>query len=134
VLPSLIAAETIQCVIWTEKGELRESLTSHPLTWWTENPLRLDTTGDLMIGLKAPDARVLTPHDYEIQQQLIPIGELAGNKILQVLTRSILAQELLLPASLDPTIRRRSGKTYSSHPTGAAATGRFTPCGMTKPD
>jgi hypothetical protein len=54
---------------------------SHPLTWWTHNPLELDETGDLKIGPRALAAR-----DYRVEQTVTALGTIIGYKILEVLT------------------------------------------------
>ena len=61
----------------TEKGETRDALVPHPLSWWTKNPLRLDTSGDLMLGFKAPDGELLTTRDYSEQQTVSILGTLS---------------------------------------------------------
>ena len=70
----------------TEKGEYPGIAGSHPLSFWTNNPLRMDLTGDLMIGFKAKDGQPLKPHDFRTHQQIIPIGKLAGFRIFQLMT------------------------------------------------
>jgi hypothetical protein len=54
---------------------------SHPLTWWTHNPLELDETGDLKIGPSA-----LTAHDYRVLQTVTTLGTISGHKVLEILT------------------------------------------------
>ncbi len=86
LLASVLPAQEGQFAIHTEKGDRYSPAVSHPLAWWTEDPLRLDVSGDLMLGFKAPDGRTLTSKDYMAKAQVIPIGELAGHKIVQLMT------------------------------------------------
>ncbi len=86
LMPGLLAAQHLQPRIETEKGGTRGALAAHPLRWWTSNPLRLDTSGDLMLGFKAPDGLPITAKDYRVEQQVVPIGVLAGHEIVQVNT------------------------------------------------
>ena len=81
-----VAAQQPRYRIGTEKGEQYAPATSHPLSWWTDDPLRLDVSGDLMLGYKAPDGLPLTSQDYTTKIQVIPIGELAGYRIVQIST------------------------------------------------
>jgi hypothetical protein len=84
--PSLFATAFMsgQRQLETEKGETRDALVPHPLSWWTKNPLRLDTSGDLMLGFKAPDGELLTTRDYSEQQTVSILGTLSGHKIVQI--------------------------------------------------
>ena len=58
----------------------------HPIDWWTHNPLKLDETGDLMIGPTSKGAHVLTARDYQVQQKVTTLGTVAGHRVVQVLT------------------------------------------------
>jgi hypothetical protein len=83
---TMAAAQTLKRQLITEKGSDNDDLIPHPLSWWTENPLRLDSSGDLMLGYNAPDGQPLTAKDYSVDVQVIPVGTLAGHKILEVRT------------------------------------------------
>jgi len=54
---------------------------SHPLAWWTHNPLELDETGDLMIG-----PHTLTSSDYRVHQTIKTLGTIAGHRVIEILT------------------------------------------------
>ncbi len=82
----LVYGQQLQRRIATEKTSTRDALVAHPLSWWTSDPLRLDTSGDLMLGFKAKDGQPLTAKDYILEQKITTVGMLAGHKILQVLT------------------------------------------------
>ena len=58
----------------------------HPLSWWTKNPLRLDASGDLMLGRLAHDGQIVTPRDYRLEQSVTPLGIRFGHRIVQVIT------------------------------------------------
>jgi hypothetical protein len=59
------------------------SATPHPLSWWTQDPLRLDTDGMLHIG-HGP-GKVAASH-YAFRSKASTIGTLSGHKIVQVIT------------------------------------------------
>ena len=81
------SAQALQRQIVTDKGETRDALVAHPLSWWTQDPLRVDTTGMLMLGHKAPDGQPLTLKDYRLEETVTTVGEVAGHKIVQFLTK-----------------------------------------------
>lgn len=85
LLPSFIGAQTMQSTIETDQGEFHKPLVGHPLTWWTHDPLRLDTGGDLMLG-KSRDNHLITSHDYKTEQQIKLLGEVASHRVVQILT------------------------------------------------
>jgi len=74
----------LQSEILTEKGEMRTVPVSHPLEWWTRNPLRLDTSGDLMVGYPAAGG-VITVRDYVVERKVTEVGVLAGHRIMQMI-------------------------------------------------
>lgn len=91
-LPSYRAqAQTLQTETETAKGESHEPAVAHPLSWWTQNRVRLNASGDLMIGFapkigyapKNPAALRLS--DYRVTPRLIPIGTIAGYRIVQLM-------------------------------------------------
>jgi hypothetical protein len=81
------AAAPLQRVLYTDKGETRDTPVPHSLSWWTENPLRLDESGDLGIGQNADDGHVITAADYPVTQNVKCLGEIAGHRILQLDTK-----------------------------------------------
>ena len=85
-LSAWVSAQQLQRRIETEKGETRDALAEHPLSWWTRDPLRFDTSGDLMLGFKAPDGESITKEDYRTEEEVTTLGVVAGHKIVQILT------------------------------------------------
>ena len=83
--PMLFSAQ-VQTKIATAKGSSLETPVPHALTWWTHDPLRLDATGDLMIGIRARDGQAVTAQDYRVKQEVKWIGTIAGRKIVQIVT------------------------------------------------
>jgi len=81
-----VYAQQLRQRIYTEKGESSNALVAHPLSWWPNDPLRLDSSGDLMLGFKAADGQPITAKDYSVEQKITTVGVLSGHKILQLLT------------------------------------------------
>ena len=79
-----ISAQQLKRQLETEKGETWDALVPHPLSWWTQDPLRLDTCGDLMLGFSAPDGKPLTASDYREEQTVTTVGTLSGHRIIQI--------------------------------------------------
>ncbi len=75
----------VQRDVINEKGQHFDTPVAHPLSWWTVDPLRLDTTGDLMLGYPADGGAVLSAKDYNVQQEVTVLGALAGHQIVQVI-------------------------------------------------
>ena len=84
---SQTSTQILQRRLVTDKGETRDAIAAHPLSWWTQDPLRFDTTGMLMLGHKAPDGQPLTLKDYRLERTVTTVGEVAGHRIVQILTR-----------------------------------------------
>jgi len=77
----------VQRTLVTDGGdETHDTPQPHPLTWWTRNPLRLDASGDLMLGQKADGVHTLTSQDYRVQQKVTTLGTVSNHRIVQVLT------------------------------------------------
>lgn len=85
-LATQLVAQQLQGRLENEKGEYLYPLVAHPLSWWTKDPLRLDTSGDLMLGFMTSNGQPVTAKDYETTEQVLPLGELSGHRIVQVLT------------------------------------------------
>jgi hypothetical protein len=96
ILPPLIAtvlilaatpcfAGQVQRDLITEKGETHDAPVPHLLEWWTENPLRLDTSGLLLLGIKGKDGKPFTASDYTVEKQVTTLGTLSGHKIVQII-------------------------------------------------
>ena len=58
-----------QRILVTDKGETHDVPVLHSLAWWTHDPLRLDESGDLLIGTKADGVHTVTARDYQVQQR-----------------------------------------------------------------
>ena len=87
----LLAAAPLLCAqlqrrVSTAKGETADVPVPHPLSYWTDDPLRLDATGDLMLGYKARDGKPIVTSEYRVDQQVTHLGVINGFGILQVLT------------------------------------------------
>lgn len=85
VTPALLSAQ-VQTNISNSKGTSSEIPSPHALSWWTQDPLRLDATGDLMIGMQARDGQAVTARDYQVKQEVKVVGTIAGHKIVQIIT------------------------------------------------
>lgn len=85
IAPTLFSAQ-VQRKVSTAKGDILDTPVPHPLSWWTRDPLRLDASGDLMIGRSANDGEVVTARDYRVTQKVTSLGTIAGLRIIQVLT------------------------------------------------
>ncbi|ADV81141.1 hypothetical protein [Terriglobus saanensis] len=72
--------------VYTAKGGTPDTPVPHPLSWWTQNPLRLDASGDLMLSRTAPDGHIVTSGDYRIQQKVTYLGSISGHRIVQIMT------------------------------------------------
>lgn len=83
----------------------------HPLTWWTHNPLRLDESGDLLIGPTADGGHALTARDYRVQQKVTTLGTIGGHRIVQVITTIHAGPRVINfggPGVDDPPVRWKS--------------------------
>jgi hypothetical protein len=85
ITPTLLSAQ-VQRKISTAKGDSLDAPAPHPLSWWTKDPLRLDASGDLLIGKPANDGAIVTAQDYRVNQTVTTLGTIAGLRIMQVLT------------------------------------------------
>jgi hypothetical protein len=85
IAPTLFSAQ-VQRKVSTAKGNTLDTPVPHPLSWWTKDPLRLDTSGDLMIGRPANDGHIVTARDYRVKQKVMQLGTISGLRIVQVLT------------------------------------------------
>jgi hypothetical protein len=85
IAPMLLSPQ-VQRTVTTAKGSTHDTPLPHPLSWWTSDPLRLDASGDLMIGDTASDGKVVSARDYRVNQAVLNIGAIAGWRIVQILT------------------------------------------------
>jgi len=85
IAPALLSAQ-VQRTVTTAKGSTVDTPVPHPLSWWTSDPLRLDASGDLMIGIAANDGQTVTAQDYRVNQAVLNIGAIDGWRIVQILT------------------------------------------------
>ena len=79
-------AQQLKRQLSTEKGNTSDALEPHPLAWWTENPLRDDTAGDLMLDSDGADGKPITVADYQLDKKVTTLGTIAGYKIVQIRT------------------------------------------------
>jgi hypothetical protein len=79
------AAQTLRAV-YTSKGVKVDRPSPHPLSWWTNNPLARDESGELMIGFLARDGAPITAEDYRVHQKLKDLGGSGGARVIEVIT------------------------------------------------
>jgi hypothetical protein len=100
-----------QRILVTDKGETQDVPAPHSLAWWTHDPLRLDESGDLLIGTKADGVHTLTALDYQVQQRVTTLGTIADHRIVQVLTTIHAGPHVVIygqPAADDPPAQWKS--------------------------
>ena len=85
IAPMHLSAQ-LQRRVMTAKGSTVDTPVPHPLSWWTSDPLRLDASGDLMIGIAANDGQTVTARDYRVNQAVLTLGAIGGWRIVQILT------------------------------------------------
>jgi|GEM_PF-2620874 len=125
----------VQRQVITAKGETSDALIPHPLSWWTRNPLRLDASGDLLIGKSIDRGHIVTSSDYHVKQKITNLGTLSGHRILQILTTIRPGPALIANGSEDaedPPTEWKSllvgtGKQYEEIYTLQAESGLFHP-------
>lgn len=87
LLSAILIASTVAVTLCQTQPEITspspDAGTPHPLSWWTQDALRLDTDGMLHIG-RGP-SKVAASH-YAFRSTVSTIGTLSGHKILQVVT------------------------------------------------
>lgn len=76
----------MQRMLVTGKGNTQDSPKPHPLTWWTQNPLRLDEDRSLLFGIKAADGHIISARDYSFEQKVTTLGTISGHRIVEVIT------------------------------------------------
>lgn len=84
-IAATLLAGQVQRKVMTAKGETVDIPVPHPLSWWTEDPLRLDASGDLMIGQRAKGGEIVTAKDYRVSQEITRLGTITGIPIVQEL-------------------------------------------------
>jgi hypothetical protein len=87
----------MQRMLVTGKGNTQDTPSPHPLTWWTQNPLRLDEDRSLLFGIKARDGHVISARDYRFEQKVTTIGTISGHQIVEVITTIHDLPSLVLP-------------------------------------
>src|ERR1700761_4009921 len=87
----------MQRMLVTGKGNTQDTPIPHPLTWWTQNPLRLDEDRSLLFGIKARDGHVISAHDYRFEQKVTTLGTISGHRIVEVITTIHDLPSLVLP-------------------------------------
>ena len=85
IAPTLLSAQ-VQRKVSTAKRDSLDTPVPHPLSWWTKDPLRLDASGDLLIGKPANDGAIVTAQDYRVHQTVTTLGTIAGFRIMQIFT------------------------------------------------
>jgi len=85
LLPTLLAQ--YQRALYSGKGETQDISASHPLAYWTQDPIARDDGGDLCLGCKAQNGKVVTRQNYHAKTELHRIGKLAGRDIVEIMYR-----------------------------------------------
>jgi hypothetical protein len=76
----------MQRMLVTAKATTRDTPNPHPLTWWTQNPLRLDENRSLLVGIKAADGHIISARDYHFEQKVTTLGTISGHRLVEVIT------------------------------------------------
>jgi hypothetical protein len=87
----------MQRMLVTAKATTQDTPSSHPLTWWTQNPLRLDEDRSLLFGIKAADGHSISARDYSFEQKVTTLGTISGHRIVEVITTIHDQPSLILP-------------------------------------
>lgn len=87
----------LQRMLVTAKATTRDTPNPHPLTWWTQNPLRLDEDRSLLFGIKAADGHIISARDYRFEQKVTTLGTISGHQIVEVITTIHDQPSLVLP-------------------------------------
>lgn len=85
LLPMLFAQ--YQRTVYSGKGEIQDVSSSHPLSYWTDDPIARDDGGDLSVGYKAPNGKVIGKQDYQSKVELHRIGTIDNREIVEVVYR-----------------------------------------------
>jgi hypothetical protein len=91
----------LQRMLVTAKATARDTPSPHPLTWWTQNPLRLDEDRSLLFGIKAADGHIIGARDYSFEQKVTTLGTISGHPIVEVITTIHDQPSLVLPKFTD---------------------------------
>jgi hypothetical protein len=75
-----------QRTVVTDTIDRKDTSSSHPLTWWTQNPLRLDEGDYPLLKANPDDGHIITPRDYRIEQEITTLGAVSGHRIIEVIT------------------------------------------------
>lgn len=76
----------MQRMLVTGTANTHDTPSLHPLTWWTQNPLRLDEGRSLLFGIKAEDGHIIGARDYRFEQKVTALGTISGHRIVEIIT------------------------------------------------
>jgi hypothetical protein len=85
-IPARPTSQWERKLVTDDAREKHDTPSPHPLTWWTRNPLRLDEGEDPILGRSPDDGHVISARDFRIEQNVTPLGEVSGHRIIQVIT------------------------------------------------
>ena len=98
----------LQRMLVTDTATTHDTPNPHPLTWWTQNPLRLDEGRSLLFGIKAADGHIISARDYRFEQKVTTLGTISGHRIVEVITTIHDQPSLVLPKFPDSEPSRPS--------------------------
>jgi hypothetical protein len=91
----------MQRMLVTGKANTHDTPNPHPLTWWIQNPLRLDEDRSLLFGIRARDGHIISARDYRFEQNVTTLGTISGHRIVEVITTIHDQPSLILPKMPD---------------------------------
>jgi hypothetical protein len=74
-------------LLYSGKGESHDISSSHPLSYWTADPLARDEGGDLCLGCKTDQGKFVGKQDYDPKVEVNRLGSLAGREIVELVYR-----------------------------------------------
>ncbi|NYF91704.1 hypothetical protein RBB79_18755 [Tunturiibacter empetritectus] len=99
---ALAQTSQLQREVVTDKSDTHDTPVAHPLSWWTQDPLRLDVDRTLPFGLKATDGHLISAQDYRVEQKVTDLCVLSTHAIVQIITTIYAQPGLALDTSTVP--------------------------------
>ena len=96
---ALAQTSQIEREVRTDVLDTRDTPVAHPLSWWTQDPLRLDEGRSLLFGLKAQDGHLISAKDYRVEQKVTNLGIVSNHPIVEVITTIYARPSLVLDTS-----------------------------------
>jgi hypothetical protein len=85
LLVSLSANAQWQRIVSTDKGGRPDTPAPHPLSYWTDDPIQRNESGDFCFGCHLENGHLVTEQDYKSDCKITDIGNLAGYPIKQLM-------------------------------------------------